>query len=98
MDIGEMNFDDAGARSLDRIVQSDGRMGKSTGIQNDWLAGAARLLDPGHEFALMVCLTKMQVYFTSPADRGEVGLDIGQRVAAVDFRLARAEQVEIWPV
>jgi hypothetical protein len=95
MDIGEMNFDDAGAGSLDRIVKSNGCMRKSTGIKNNRLTGTARILDPGHEFPFMVCLTKVQFYFASLTYCSEMGFYIGQCIAAVDLRLARSEQIEI---
>ena len=50
------------------------------------------------QFVLGVGLETRQRMAGCRGARGEVGIDLGQRRAAVDLRLARAEQVEVGAV
>ena len=73
-------------------------MAIGAGVENDRLAGAAGLLNPGDEIAFVIRLAEDHAHAAFAGRRDETRLDIGKRLAAIDLRLARAEQIEIGSV
>ncbi|MNT48788.1 hypothetical protein D3C72_1855890 [compost metagenome] len=70
-------------------------MGKGTGIDDDACRCAARRMDPVDQLVFPVALGKEYLVARRLGNRAAIGLHIGHRFVAVDFRLALAEQVEV---
>src|SRR3954447_7310321 len=95
VDVRDVNLDDICIRAGDRIAQSDGSVGIGAGIQDDWRAGGARIMNPGDELAFVIGLAEDKLDAPLLADRSQAGLEIGERVAAINGGLARAEKVQV---
>ena len=61
-------------------------------------ARRARFVDPVDQLALVVALPEVELEAEFAGEPAAIRLDVGERVAAVDFGLALAEQVEVRPV
>ena len=64
-----------------------------TRIQNDPVRQFARLLDPVDELPFMIGLPEIDLEVECSGPRSAALLDVAERVAAVDRRLAHPEQV-----
>ena len=73
-------------------------MGEGGGIDDDAGGALARAVNPVDELVFAIALMKLDRKPEFLADATAVRFDIGQRLAAVDLRLALAEQVEIGAV
>src|SRR5258708_1601326 len=81
-----------------RVVQRDARVGQSGEVDDGPVGGVALLLEQVDEHALVVALLAAQLDPQFPGAPPQSGLDLGERGAAVDLRLAPAERAEIGPV
>ena len=68
---------------------------KAAGIDDDAGGRLARLVDPVDDLVLAVRLVESDLEAEFARHRPAVALDVGQRLVAVDVRLALAEQVEV---
>ena len=93
-----MHFDDGEVHRLQRIKQRNRGMGIGPGIDDDPGGGPPRFLDPIDQYALVVRLAKIQRAAKLFGGPGSNKANIFQRIGAVDFRFARAEQIKIRPI
>src|SRR5512141_265386 len=93
-----MHLDNGMIEGIQRVQDCDGRMRKGARIDGDAARGLARCVDPVDDFVLAVALMEVDLQLQFFSQRAAIALDIGQRFAPVNFRLAFAEQVEIWSV
>ena len=99
VDVGEMHFDDRQRRNrAHRVVDGDRGVGVGAGIDDDAGGLLAGFLDPVDEIALVVGLAEIDLQPEPRAGLLAVGLDVGQRLAAIDARLALAEHIEVGTV
>ena len=54
VDVRQMHLDNVGVRPLDGIENGNRGVAVGAGIENDRLAGAPRLLNPGDEIAFVI--------------------------------------------
>src|SRR5208282_1402568 len=85
-------------RRLDRIVKCNRRMRIGTRIQDHRFAGAASVLHPGHEVALVVRLAEVQNKSAWLATRGKTSLDVRESRMAIGFGFPCAEEIKIRPI
>ena len=90
MDVGEMHLGDGERRDrAHRVVDGDRGVAVGAGIDDDAGRLLAGLLDPVDEVALMVRLPEIDRKPEPGAGLLAIGLDVGERLAAIDSR-ARA--------
>ena len=86
----------SGATGADRVVDGDRGVGVGPGIDDDARGLVAGLVDPVDQIAFMVGLAeidgKPELFAGGPA----VIFDVGERLAAIDPRLALAQRVRGW--
>jgi len=85
------------ANSCDGIAQSHARVRIASGVQNDNVEIGLGLLNPGHQFTLVIRLSELDIYspfFGSPAD---LRFNVLQAQASVNGGFALTKQVKIWP-
>ena len=70
-------------------------MGEGGGIDDDAGGAFAGAMNPVDDLVFAIALVELDRKPEFAADPAAVRFDIGQRLAAVDLRLALAEQVEI---
>ena len=83
---------------VERVEDGDRSVGESGGIDDDAgraLAGAMNEVD---DLVFAIALLELDRKPEFLADAAAIRLDIGERLAAVDLRLALAEQIEIGAV
>src|ERR1700722_7910916 len=73
-------------------------MGEGGGIDDDAGGALASAVNPVDKLIFAIALMKLDRKPKLAANTAAVRLDVGQRLAAIDLRLALAEQVEIGPV
>lgn len=97
-DVGKVDLDHRQVGAAQRVVDRDRGMGIGAGIDDDAGRAAARLLDPVDELALVIRLAEVdgEAQQSGPLVAGF--LDIAQGFAAIESRLAHAEQVEVGAV
>jgi hypothetical protein len=89
---------DAGhADGPERIVEGERRVRERAAVEQQPRVGAAALADAIEQIALVVRLEGVDLDAELLATRLEAPVDVGERLLAVDLRLARAEQLEIRP-
>src|SRR5277367_487710 len=70
-------------------------MGEGGGIDDDAGGALASAMNPVDDLVFAIALMKLDRKPKLTADTAAVRFDVGQRLAAIDLRLAHAEQVEI---
>src|SRR5690606_39067367 len=93
VNIRDVELDDWPGKHLERIEQRNGAEGEARRIDEDARALVNRLMHPVDELVLGIGLVEADGRLTRRL--AAPGLDLGQRDRAVDFRLPRAEAVEV---
>jgi hypothetical protein len=84
-----MNFDEAQRHGGERVSQSNTGVTKRAGIDDDEIgAVGARQMDAIDQNALMIGLKKHYLGIFLLRHRDKLAFDVGQRLAAVNGRLA----------
>ena len=96
--IGNMHLDDRPFEGVQRIEDGDRRVGEGGGIDDDAGGALAGAVNPVDDLVFAIALMKLDRKPKFAADAAAVRFDVGQRLAAVDLRLALAEQIEIGAV
>jgi hypothetical protein len=96
--VGNMDFDDRPLKGVQRIEDGDRRMGEGGGIDDNAGCALAGGVNPLDDLVFAIALMKLNRKPEAAANAAAVRLHIGQRLAAVDLRLALAEQIEIGTV
>ena len=78
MDVGEMDFNGWKIHRRDRVSKGDARMGESGSIDDYGVTGAARVLDPTDQLALVVGLPKLNLRTESFSSIASQGLNVRQ--------------------
>ena len=98
VDVREMDLDYRQFRDQQRIAQRDRGVGEAGGVDDDAVGVVARLVDPLDELALVVALAELDRDVELGRALLARDLDVAERLATVDLRLAHAEHVEVGPV
>src|SRR5271169_5673880 len=91
--VGNMHLDDRTFEGVQRIEDGDRRMGEGGGIDDDAGGALASAVNPVDQLVFAIALMELDRKPEFCADATAVRFDIGQRLAAVNLRLALAEQV-----
>src|SRR5713226_8495162 len=95
MDVGKVDFDGRNTDGGNGVPQGETGVGVSGGVQNDHVELAFRLLNPIDEFAFQVGLAEVDFGAEFRRLRPDCLLDVGQRLAAINLRLALSDEVKI---
>ena len=98
VDIAEVHFDHRQFGGVQRIEQGDRGVGIGAGIDDDAGIGLARRLDAIDQRALVIALGELDFYPQAVGLGAASLLDVGERLASVDFGLPLAQHVEVGPV
>src|SRR6185369_12669212 len=91
--IGQVNLPERPLHAEQGIAQRDRRVGQPAGVDDrDVEVAAVQPIDQG---ALVVRLEEVDLETELGRARGDLGVDLVERVAAVDLGLARPEEVEV---
>ena len=93
--VGQVHFDNRHLAGPEGVMQGHRCMCEGSGIEDEDRAIARGFLHPVHQFALMIGLARLKGHAASQA--AQAGMDIFECFVAVNLRLARTEQVEVWP-
>ena len=96
MHIRQVNLDECYLRREEGIANRDAGVGIGRRVDDDEvdLVGPG-LLDAIDDVALAVRLEGLQLYMLLLCKADQIPIDLGERIGAIDFRLACAEQVQI---
>ncbi len=83
---------------VERVEQRDRVCVKAPGFHDDPARSLARLVDPVDQLVFAVGLAEDEIEPKLSGQRPAIALHIGQRLAAIDLRLALAQQVQVRPV
>src|SRR5215467_2501547 len=98
VNVRDVNLHHRQREGLEAIVQGERIVGESAGI-DDHAGGSRRLfLQEVDDLALAVALEERQFNFQLRGVRLHEVVEVGERLRAVNVRLALAEQVEVRPV
>src|SRR5258706_14447049 len=98
MDVGKMNLDSRDSNSRDGIAESDAWVRVGGGVKHDYIEVPLRLLNPSHQFPLLIGLPEFDCRAALRRPLPDKLLDVSQGRASVDFRFALPQQIEIRPV
>ena len=93
-----MHLQDWAGAGGKRVHHGDGGMGPSGGIDDDGVGGLARFVNPVDQLELGVGLAEFDREAEFVSNPAAFGFHVGEGFASVDFRLAFAEQVQIWSI
>src|SRR3984957_631960 len=93
--IGNVHLNDRPLEGVQRVEDGDRRMGEGGGIDDDAGGALASVMNPADDLVFAIALMKLDRKPKLTADTAAVRFDVGQRLAAVDLRLALAGQIEI---
>src|ERR1700722_20623152 len=93
--IGNVHLNDRPLEGVQRVEDGDRRMGEGGGIDDDAGGALASACNPVDDLVFTIALMKLDRKPKLTADTAAVRFDVSQRLAAVDLRLALAEQIEI---
>src|SRR5271165_1470775 len=96
--IGNVHFDDGPFERMERIEDGDRGVGEGGRIDDDAGGALAAAMNPFNDLVFAIALMELDLEPELAADALAIGLDLGERLAAVNVRLALAEQVEIGTV
>src|SRR5258708_11787072 len=96
--IGNVHRDDRRYEGVQRVEDGDRRMGEGGGVDDDAGGALASAVNPVDKLVFAIALMKLNRKPKLAADAAAVRFDVGERFAAIDLRLALAEQIEIWTV
>ena len=95
VDIGDVHLDHREIAGEQRVHQGDRGGGVAGRIDHDALGAAAAFLHPGDQLALAVGLAEVDGEAEAVGGFGAQLLDVVERGAAVEMRLAQAEHVHV---
>src|SRR5258708_26115604 len=95
INVGEVHLDDRQGGGVERIEYGDRGVREGAGIEDDAVCGLPRLVNPVDQLAFVVRLAEIHDEVERSGTFEACLLDVRQRLMAVDFRLAQAEQVEV---
>src|SRR4051794_30169122 len=98
MHVRDVHLDDRELAGGERIEERDRGVREGSRVDDDATRALARLVDPVDQLELGVALAELDLELQLGADLAALRLDVGERLVAVDRRLALAEQVEVRPV
>ena len=96
--IGKMHLDHRQLGRPQRIQQSHRCVRVGAAINDDGSGALRRLLDPIDQFAFRVALPEIDAEAEAFGLSRTQSLDVGERLAAVDFRLAAAQHIQVGAV
>ena len=91
--IREVDLDERSLDGQQRVPERDGGVGQPAGIDDDDVEVA--LVEPVDEGAFVIGLEERDLQPQLGGPGGDPGMDLVERGAAVDLRLARPEEVEV---
>jgi hypothetical protein len=95
VDVREVHLDHRQLARDQRVAQRHTRVCQPAGVDDDRAVRAARRLDAVDQLALVVGLERLHGRAALGRQLAQARVDLGQGGAAVDLRLALAEQVQI---
>ena len=98
VDVREVDLDTRQAGGGDGVADRDARVRVGRRIDDQSVGGAERGADGAHQLALDIALEASDSDAQRGRARDQARLDVGQRLCAVDARLAFAEQGQVRPV
>ena len=98
VNIRQMDLDGRNTNARNGVSKSDAGMGIGSGVDHNDLKITFGLLNPGHEVAFQVGLTKFDLDPSFTPMASDLAFNVGEGGAAIDFRLALAKQIQIRPV
>lgn len=98
VDVGKVDLNDREANSADSISQSDAGVGIGRGVENDCVKLALGLLNPTDQLPLHIGLSELDFDLQCIGPFSHQGFEVSQSGAAIHFRFALAEQVQVWTV
>src|SRR5207245_5344239 len=91
--IGEMNLDERPLNAEQRVAQGDARVGKPTGVDDGGVE--VPLVQPIDECPLVVGLEEVHIQPELGGSSLDSIVDLDERLATVDFRLAGSDEIEV---
>src|SRR6478609_4781990 len=98
VDVADVHLDAGHPAGRERVAQGDRGVGVARGVDDEAGDAGTALLHPVDEGALVVALPEVEQQTGSPGGLEAERLDVGEGRAAVDLRLALAEEVEVGAV
>ncbi|ENN85991.1 hypothetical protein RHSP_16040 [Rhizobium freirei PRF 81] len=98
VDVGDMHLHDGNGNGADCVMQRDRRVPIGTGVDGDAGGLVACLVHPVDQHAFVIALAEIDDKAQALAHGLAICLDILERLAAIDARLALAESVQIGSV
>ena len=95
VDVREVHLDERQLDRRQRVANGEARVRVRAGVDHDAVDLAAQCVDRVDELALAVVLRELQLRAELRRDSAQRALDVGERLAAVQRRLASAEQIQI---
>ena len=99
MHVGDVHFDEGNSNAEKRISERDAGVGQSTGVDkygcDSLTLGEMNTLN---DAVFSVALEEVKLMTRRLSQSREADIDIFERVRSVDFRLTRAQQIEIGSV
>ena len=96
--MGHVHLDRGQSRASDRVAQRDARVREAARVEHHTVTAAAGLVQRVDENAFVSALEGLDLATELVRERLQPGIHLVQRHAAVDFRLARAERLEVGSV
>ncbi len=97
--IAEMNLDKRNLNGQESISQGHARVRKAAGVQDDKIdVIGSRLLNAINEFVFCIALKANKLMPQLGRHRHTAFLDIFETRCAIDVRLSRAQQVQVWAI
>src|SRR5208282_3728502 len=93
--VRQMHFDHRNTHGLYRVANRNAGVRVRAGVNQQYVALAARLLNSIDDSAFAVRLKRLNPHFKLASQVLEFLVDIGQAGSAVDFRFAFAEEIQV---
>ncbi len=90
-----MHLDHRPLEGVEGVQNGDGSVGEAPRIDDDSIRRFTRLLNPVNDPAFVIRLEKAAFKAKLARQPCAILLNVRQRLAAIDFRLAQAQQVEV---
>ena len=98
VNVGNMHFDDRPCERVERVEDGDRGVGEGGRIDDDARGALAGGVNPIDDLIFAIALMELDLEPELVADAPAIRLDLGERLAAVNLRLALPEQIEIGTV
>src|SRR5437016_8424454 len=93
-----MDFDSRNPNGCDGVPEGYTRVRVRRRVQDNHIESVSRFLNPTDQFAFEIALSELGCCSQLGRPFSHVGLDLRQRLSAINSRLALTEQVQIRPV